>query len=248
MAWVRLDDRFPDHPKVDPLSDGAFRLHVSAICYAANHLTDGFIPTLRAARLVPRFKSSYPKELEKAGLWEPQGTEGWRIHHYLDFQPSADEVRAERERISATRAQAGRVGGLRSAAARRRPTGEANEAKREANHQANGEANTQASRASYGTKPHPIPSSNDLHPSSTNGCTDRHHEEEEPHYTQDQQAEARRRAERKLAERTNTIGPPTDPERWLQTVTLDELRNPTPHPAQAPYHQPFQPDYDGDGY
>jgi hypothetical protein len=43
MTWVRLDDQFPDHPKVVNLSDRAFRLHVWGICYSARFLTDGLI-------------------------------------------------------------------------------------------------------------------------------------------------------------------------------------------------------------
>ena len=37
MPWANFDDQFPKHPKVLPLSDAAFRLHVSGvtvICYS----------------------------------------------------------------------------------------------------------------------------------------------------------------------------------------------------------------------
>ena len=45
MSWTKLDDLFPGHPKVITLSDSAFRLHVTALCYCASQLTDGFIPS-----------------------------------------------------------------------------------------------------------------------------------------------------------------------------------------------------------
>lgn len=47
MPFLNLDDNFADHPKVDPLSDGAFRLHVAGMLYAAKHKTNGFIPAHR---------------------------------------------------------------------------------------------------------------------------------------------------------------------------------------------------------
>ena len=43
MSWVRLDDNFPNHPKVVGLSDQAFRLYISGLCYASHYLTDGLI-------------------------------------------------------------------------------------------------------------------------------------------------------------------------------------------------------------
>ena len=41
MTWLRIDDAMVDHPKIIGLSDGAFRLHITALCYCARHLTDG---------------------------------------------------------------------------------------------------------------------------------------------------------------------------------------------------------------
>lgn len=43
MAWVRVEVSFPRNPKVHPLSDAAFRLHVAALCWCAEHLTDGVV-------------------------------------------------------------------------------------------------------------------------------------------------------------------------------------------------------------
>lgn len=43
MPWVRFDDQFPIHRKVDGLSDAAYRLHTSAIFWCARNLTDGFV-------------------------------------------------------------------------------------------------------------------------------------------------------------------------------------------------------------
>lgn len=95
MPWVKLDDSFPDNPKVDGLTSDAFRLYVSALCYAGRHLTDGFVEAARVPRLIPRFRRSHLNELVAAGLWlEVPG--GWEIHDYLDYNPSAGKVKAER--------------------------------------------------------------------------------------------------------------------------------------------------------
>lgn len=96
MTWVKLSDEFPRHEKVDDLSDGAFRLHIAALCHASDQLTDGFVREKIVARLVPTFRKTQPTELVQARLWHP--TEGgWLIHDYLDYNPSAESVRAERK-------------------------------------------------------------------------------------------------------------------------------------------------------
>jgi hypothetical protein len=96
MTWLRLDDGFPDHPKVGGLSDKAFRLHVSALCYSARHLTDGFIPADRPPLLVHRLKPAVIDELVRRGAWEP-AVDGWRLHDFLDFNPSAAKVKEDRQ-------------------------------------------------------------------------------------------------------------------------------------------------------
>ncbi len=104
MTWVRLDDRFAEHPKVVGLSDAAFRLHVNALCYAARNLTDGHIPVgaIRALRGQRRTVVA----LITAGCWE-ECDDGWAIHDYLGYNPSAEAVnngrRAAKERMQRLR-------------------------------------------------------------------------------------------------------------------------------------------------
>lgn len=102
MPWVNLDDQFPEHPKVDGLSDAAFRLHVAGICYCNRHLTDGFVPTNRVRRLVPKFKQTALDELVGYGMWKPHPPDGYlyEIHDFLDWNRSRDQVVSERERKS----------------------------------------------------------------------------------------------------------------------------------------------------
>lgn len=98
MPWVKLDDRFPSHRKIALLSDRAFRLHVSAMCWCAENLTDGRISE-RELALVTRIRGvkATAKQLEEAGLWD-RTEDGWEIHDYLDYNPSREQVLAERKR------------------------------------------------------------------------------------------------------------------------------------------------------
>ena len=101
MPWVKLDDRFPSHRKVALLSDRAFRLHVSAICWCAENLTDGHISD-RELTLVAHVRGvkATAKQLEDAGVWD-RVDDGWVIHDYLDYNPSRDQVLAERKKNAA---------------------------------------------------------------------------------------------------------------------------------------------------
>jgi hypothetical protein len=94
MTWARLDDGFPQHPKVIGLSDAAFRLHVSAVCYCARNLTDGAIP--KAALKVLGGSARHVAELHTAGLWEAAGN-GFTVHDYLDYNPSAKQIDSKRK-------------------------------------------------------------------------------------------------------------------------------------------------------
>lgn len=111
MSWARFDDNFPDHPKVEGLSDAAFRLHVSGICYSARYLTDGYIPAGKVSRLVPAFSDAALDELLDRKLWVYRGREQiYSIHDYLQWNRSRDKITAERERK--------RAGGRRGAKSR----------------------------------------------------------------------------------------------------------------------------------
>jgi hypothetical protein len=105
-SWLRLEASFIDHPKVAPLSNQAFRIHIRGLCYCAQHLTDGFIPRIVAGR-----NERWIQELLDAGLWEEMGQGlGYEIHDYLEYNPSRDELEAQRKKRS--------VAGRRAAAER----------------------------------------------------------------------------------------------------------------------------------
>jgi hypothetical protein len=99
MPWVRFDDQFPVNRKVRGLSDKAFRLYVSALCWCNANLTDGVI-TAAELRYVSDISSPkrYARELVDAKLWEEidETGGGWYVHDYLEFQPSAEKIKGER--------------------------------------------------------------------------------------------------------------------------------------------------------
>lgn len=109
MPYLNLDDNFADHPKVDALSDGAFRLHVAGLLYASKHTTDGYIPANRVPRLIRTYKARYLADLMEATLWRPADA-GYTIHDYLDWNRSREQIEADRERLRKVRSAAGKKG------------------------------------------------------------------------------------------------------------------------------------------
>ncbi len=107
-TFIRLHDGMPDHPKVDGLSDAAFRALVEVWCWCSRHLTDGQVPK---ATWEKRWTAKARRDLIEAGLAEPQGDGGVAMHDYLEHQRSAEEVEALRQQ----RRDAGRAGGLAKA-------------------------------------------------------------------------------------------------------------------------------------
>lgn len=108
MAWVKVDDHFPEHPKVLDVGPLAEALWLRALCYANRYRTDGVIPAGFVRRMPDLDGSAEAERLVSAGLWDQSET-GYIIHDYLEHQQSSGQIEA----ISAVRAEAGRRGGLR---------------------------------------------------------------------------------------------------------------------------------------
>lgn len=117
MPWVRLDDGFPEHPKLLKAGPLAMLMQVAALCYCNRHLTDGFIPEGKVPTLLNLDGLGDWREVLSAllreGIWE-RVDGGYQVHDYLDYQPSRAQVLAEREQ----KREAGRKGGQASAQAR----------------------------------------------------------------------------------------------------------------------------------
>lgn len=96
MSWVKLDDQFPEHPKVLKAGPPAAWLYVCGLAYSSRQLTDGFIPEQAVGRLVDgKQAKALAMKLVEVGLWEAVDG-GFNIHDYHDFQPSSDQVRRNR--------------------------------------------------------------------------------------------------------------------------------------------------------
>lgn len=120
MTWVRLDDQFNIHRKLARLSDAAFRLHVSALCWSARNLMDGFVPEADLDDVCARVRTParFAAECVERDVWHPAGyvcdseacpacpdskwpvaagETGWIIHDYFEYQYSKEQVQRDRQ-------------------------------------------------------------------------------------------------------------------------------------------------------
>ncbi len=101
MAWIRLDDDYINHPKFTVLSHLAFRLWHEGMSYCRKAMTDGVISAaaLRSFRYgqKPAVKElTTPLHEGTSPLWELHDA-GYRVHDYLDWNPSHEEDQRDRE-------------------------------------------------------------------------------------------------------------------------------------------------------
>jgi hypothetical protein len=98
MPWVRFDDQYPIHHKVEELSDAAFRLNTAAVCWCSRNTTDGHVGERKPILIQPRARNinKVVEELVQAGLWKA-APGGWIIHDYLEYQPTKERVMSDRK-------------------------------------------------------------------------------------------------------------------------------------------------------
>lgn len=125
MPWVRIDDHFPEHPKIARLGPDAPLcgwLWLCGLAYCNRQLTDGRIPKSFLLRLADFGLSrdrddltveSAAEMLVIVGLWE-EDERDYIVHHYDQYQPTRAQIEAERR----AKAESGRLGGIATAAAR----------------------------------------------------------------------------------------------------------------------------------
>lgn len=108
MAWVKLDDSMPMHPKLLAAGASGFALDVAGLAYCNRYQTDGFIPEGSLNAVLPSLRnaSKVAGKLVEVERWE-RVDGGWMIHDYLTYQPSKAHVRD----VSEKRAAAGKLGG-----------------------------------------------------------------------------------------------------------------------------------------
>ena len=101
-TYITVHDGMPENPKVEVLSDAAFRAIVELWCWCSRNRTDGRIP---AAVWVKRVPAKARKELLR-DLIVTDGDD-FAVHDYLEHQRSAQEI----DELSQKRAAAGKKGG-----------------------------------------------------------------------------------------------------------------------------------------
>ena len=94
MPWFRIEDAFHSHPKVKQAGNAATGLWVRCGTWSAAYLTDGFIPDQTVREFGNRREID---ALLASRLWLP-GDNGVVMPDYLDYNPSAEQVRLQRKR------------------------------------------------------------------------------------------------------------------------------------------------------
>jgi hypothetical protein len=137
VSWLRIDDHFEEHEKVDTLSDAAHRLWFRCACWCKrpeNEHLQGFVPLRIVVKMAgsPALATKLSTELVEArgepayghehGLWEPREG-GWQFHDWADYQPPKGEKRSRP--TTSERSEAARRAGKASAEARRAANGTA---------------------------------------------------------------------------------------------------------------------------
>lgn len=100
MGWVKLDDNYRNHPKIVKAGADGMALDIAGMCYSAAYLTDGFVPDSAVTTLYPvKSAKRVADRLVTVGRWERDDDHnGYWIHDYLDYNPPADKVLADREK------------------------------------------------------------------------------------------------------------------------------------------------------
>jgi hypothetical protein len=99
MSWFKVDDGFPTHRKVLSIPRGQRRLAAVgawtlAGAWSAANGTEGSIPAHVVDELgIP---AKVVADLLASGLWIHR-TDGQQMHDFLDYNPSAEQVAADRE-------------------------------------------------------------------------------------------------------------------------------------------------------
>lgn len=99
MTWYKVDDKLHSHKKAIKAGD-AMALWVMAGSWAADQLSDGFVPDYVVLRMFPAQGEKWAERLVEVGLWETakhDGDDGWAFHQWDDHQPTRSEVESKRE-------------------------------------------------------------------------------------------------------------------------------------------------------
>ena len=94
VPWAQLDDHFHDNPKVLDAPLPAVGLYAIGLSYCSAQLSDGFIP--RSVIVGIRGWTGAAAELVRRHFWEPAEGGGYRVHDYLEWNKSREQVLKDR--------------------------------------------------------------------------------------------------------------------------------------------------------
>lgn len=136
MAWIRLDENFPEHPKAVAVGGDACWLHVCALAYCNRNRTDGIVPAGAVGRLSDRKRAEdLVDRLVAEGMWHRSGDQcasedcpafddipygSFALHDFLEYQ----QTRAELDEKHRQKVLAGQAGGRAAARARGKQNGQ----------------------------------------------------------------------------------------------------------------------------
>lgn len=152
-TFIKVHDGMPDHPKIEGLSDAAFRLLVTTWCWCSRQHTDGRVP---AAVWKKRGTPKARRELAEAGLTE-EVDGGIAMHDYLDHQRSAEQIEDFRRKKQAAGRKGGKTRAAKQADAKQVP--EQTPGERQADAQAKSNTETEELLRSSQTETEPVPPS-----------------------------------------------------------------------------------------
>jgi hypothetical protein len=98
VTWVRVDEHFPNHPKVLALGRdrlAGMGLWLIGLCYCNEYLTNGFIPE----HMLPVRSVKLARRLVEAGLWDAVDG-GYRMHDFDEYQPTREYVLEKRAKTT----------------------------------------------------------------------------------------------------------------------------------------------------
>jgi hypothetical protein len=110
MSWSKFDDAAPKSPKAVAAGNEAWGLWAAAVMYCNRHNTDGYvtlaalavdclprpIPLAKARKLADELLNARLRP-EGKGLFELDRNDMYRVHDFLDWNPSKVEVESKRK-------------------------------------------------------------------------------------------------------------------------------------------------------
>jgi hypothetical protein len=116
MPYLNLDDNYPDHPKIEALSDAAYRFHGACMFYTARFRLDGYLTRgqLRSRRgwssrteaeLLDERLLHQPGELCESKNCPADDGRKYRLHDVLQWNKSRSWWDEEREKAAKRKAE-----------------------------------------------------------------------------------------------------------------------------------------------